>query len=79
VDIDDTAWIDSSSSVRVKSIDALAKLAERFSTVILHVDDGHLHHYIVQAGGSTYQFRLNAHSAESFVPQNEAMSRGGQS
>ena len=79
VDINDTALIDSSSSVEVKSIDALAKLAERFNTVILHVDAGHLNHYIVQAGGSTYQFRLNGRGAESLVAETEAMSHGGES
>lgn len=78
VDVTNTYLIDSGGSVDVTSIDALAKLAERFNAVILHVVSDHTHHYIVQAGGSNYQFRLNGNGTESAVPANEAPAQGVQ-
>lgn len=72
VDVTNTYLIDSRDSVDVTSMDALAKLAERLNAVILHVESDHVHHYIVQAGGSCYQFRLNHNGTDSAIPAHEA-------
>lgn len=58
--------------VEVMSIDALAKLAERFNAVILHVESGDSHQYVVQAGGTSYQFVLPEPVAVSAIPAHEA-------
>lgn len=58
--------------VDVMSVDALAKLAERFNGMILHVENRGVHRYFVQSGGITYQFVLPAQVADSSVPAGEA-------
>lgn len=57
--------------VDVMSMDALAKLAERFNAMILHVEQANLHEYFVQAGGTTYRFVLVDKIPESTNPANE--------
>jgi hypothetical protein len=79
VDISNTDLVDSDNNLNVISMDALAKLAERFNAMILHVGASHSHDYFVQAGGATYQFSLSADRTESTVPGNEAAGAGGDS
>ncbi len=42
--------------IDVTTIDELAKLAERHSTVILHMTFNSLHSYLVQCNGTTYRY-----------------------
>jgi signal peptidase I len=79
VDISNTDLVDSDNNLNVISMDALAKLAERFNAMILHVGASHSHDYFVQAGGATYQFSLSADRTESTVPGNEVAGAGGDS
>jgi len=54
-----SANISASSIIDVTSMNALAKLAERFSTMILHAEQDQLQMYYVQAGGTTYRFTMS--------------------
>jgi hypothetical protein len=63
----------------VMSINALAKLAERFHTMILHVTEADSHKYYVQVGGKTYRFVLPARATRSTVPEKEALDSRGES
>jgi hypothetical protein len=56
-------------------MEALAKLAERFNTMILHEKQDHLHTYYVQAGSTTYRFTMNTRKSESTL--HEAIRQGG--
>lgn len=62
-------------SINVASMDALAKLAERFNAVVLHVERDNSHEYYVQAGGVTYTFALPARILEPAVPGTDAASQ----
>lgn len=46
--------------IEVTTIDELAKLAERHSTVILHMTFNFLHSYLVQCNGITYRYVFSA-------------------
>lgn len=46
--------------IEVASMDDLAKLAERFTAMILHTQMGARHFYYVQGGGNVYRFSLVA-------------------
>lgn len=59
----------------VMSMDALAKLAERFNAMILHVENSNSHQYFVQAGAAIYRFVLPARVMESTVTEHEAPSQ----
>jgi hypothetical protein len=72
VDVQNSESLGSNNCLDVMSIDALAKLAERFNAMILHMKKDHLHEYFVQAGGTTYRFTLIDTISESIVPANEA-------
>jgi hypothetical protein len=50
---------ESTRIVDVQSIDDLAKLAERFNTVILHEDSNGTHSYLANTDGATYRFVLS--------------------
>jgi signal peptidase I len=63
IDIEGANVIESSSLIDVTSMDALAKLAERFNAMILHAEHRNLHAYYVQAGGTTYRFRMETTNA----------------
>jgi hypothetical protein len=78
IDVQHTNSITSSSMIDVMSIDALAKLAERFNTMILHGEEGSLHIYYVQAGGITYRFMINTNNTDSNIPESEAMYQQGE-
>jgi hypothetical protein len=69
IDVQSTHTISLSDVVDVTSLDALAKLAERFSTMILHVEQDQLHMYYVQASGTTYRFIMNPHQRESTISE----------
>ncbi len=66
----------SSSMVDVTSMDALAKLAERFSVMILHLEQGNQHTYCAQANGTTYRFTANI--VGSTLPAGEAIGQEGE-
>jgi signal peptidase I len=75
IDIEDADVIESSSLIDVLSMDALAKLAERFNTMILHAEHRGLHAYYVQAGGITYQFRMETSDVGQFSKEAEMISQ----
>lgn len=77
VDIQNEDSIALSNSVEVTSMDALAKLAERFNAMILHAQQGSLHAYYVRDSGTTYRFVMNAPQAGAAIPASEATSRRG--
>jgi signal peptidase I len=60
IDIQNTDSLRPARPIDVASMEALAKLAERFNTMILHATENNLHTYYVQNSGRTYQFRLHA-------------------
>jgi signal peptidase I len=67
VDIQEADSILSSSVIEVTSMEALAKLAERFNVMILHRSQGNLHTYYVQAGGLTYRFTMTTTKTETMI------------
>jgi hypothetical protein len=75
IDVQNANAISSSNVVDVTSMDALAKLAERFSTIILHAEQSQLHTYYVQAGGTTYRFVINVNKTESLITESEIISQ----
>jgi signal peptidase I len=77
VDVQNLESPGSDDCVDVISMDALAKLAERFNAVILHQIQGHLHRYSVQAGGTTYRFEIGPNKTEADFPVVEPASQGG--
>jgi signal peptidase I len=58
-----------SNIIEVTSMDALAKLAERFNTMILHRDLREFHAYYVQTGGVTYRFVLGVNEGAPATPE----------
>jgi hypothetical protein len=73
IDVQNADSIALSSIIDVTSIDALAKLAERFSVMILHAKQGVLHTYYVQAGGTIYRFMMNPNKTGSTFLEGEAI------
>lgn len=65
--------------IDVTSMDALAKLAERFGTMILHAAQGNVHRYYVQSGETTYRFSLVPNATGSTFPANETMNQESRS
>jgi hypothetical protein len=63
--------------VEVTAIEDLAKLAERFNTVILHERRGVSHAYYVRGEGTAYRFVI-ADRTGSAVPESEAQSLEGE-
>jgi signal peptidase I len=59
IDIENTNSITASGVTDVISMEALAKLAERFNAMILHAEQDDRNCYYVQAGGITYRFMIN--------------------
>jgi len=72
VDVQSSAWQAGSKLMNVTSIDALAKLAERYNAMILHVEREHAHEYFVQAGDTIYTYSLQKNDAGTAVPATEA-------
>jgi len=77
IDVQNAASFQGAGLIEVKSMDDLAKLAERFNTVILHEERGNSHAYYLQGEGSAYRFVL-ADEAGSAVPVEEANDLGGE-
>lgn len=73
VDVENADLPESYSRVDVNSIEAMAKLAERFNAMILHRVEGNLHTYDVQSGGTLYRFTLNAGQAASTLSKAEVL------
>jgi hypothetical protein len=69
IDVQNANSISLASTIDVISMDALAKLAERFSTMILHTEKYQMHLYYVQAGGITYRFTMNANKRKSTLQE----------
>jgi signal peptidase I len=65
IDVQNADCIPSSGIVDVTSMDALAKLAERSGTMILHAEQDQLHSYYVQAAGATYRITVHVSPKES--------------
>ena len=80
IDIQDATAISASNMIDVTSIDHLAKLAERFNTMILHEINENRHIYFVRGEGITYRFAMNAAITESAVSDasREAQSQKGE-
>jgi len=80
IDIQDATAISASNMIDVTSIDHLAKLAERFNTMILHEINENKHIYFVRGEGITYRFAMNAAITESAVSDasREAQSQRGE-
>ena len=77
IDIQDSTAILSSNVIDITSIDHLAKLAERFNTMILHEINENMHIYFVKAEGTTYRFVMTADKTGSAVPADGAQSQDG--
>jgi hypothetical protein len=76
VDIQNSDPLDASNFIEVKSIDALAKLAERFNAMMLHLEDESGPTYYVQGAGTTYRFQTHVKCMESTLPAYEAAEEG---
>lgn len=64
----DTQYIEPAANtqvIEITTIDSLAKLAERFNSMILHSVNGNIHAYFLQKDGMIYQFILNDKSLNS--------------
>jgi len=80
IDVQDATAISASNVIDVTSIDHLAKLAERFNTMILHEINENGHTYFVKGEEITYRFMINADKTESAVhdASHEAQSQEGE-
>ena len=56
MDVYESALESTATNIDVASIDDLARLAERQSTMILHMTRNFLHYYLVQGSGVTYRY-----------------------
>lgn len=56
IDVQRATPLQNAGVIEVKSLDDLAKLAERFNTIILHEAQDGVHSYFVQGEGSAYRF-----------------------
>jgi hypothetical protein len=77
IDVQNADSLPLSSTIDVASMDALAKLAERFNAMILHIEQGVLHTYYVQAGGIIYRFTMKPHKTGSTCFEGEAIGQEG--
>jgi signal peptidase I len=79
IDIQPAVSLDNATLVDVTSMDDLAKLAERFHTVILHERRSDSHAYYVQTEGLAYRFVMADESGSAFLdPTQEAESQKGE-
>jgi len=67
IDIENAPATALSPMIDVSSMEALAKLAERFNAMILHHEWSNLHMYYVRAGGTTYRFVMKIDETEAAV------------
>ena len=75
VDIKDRTLEISSPAIDVVTMDDLAKLAERYSGVILHEASGLIHYYFVQGDRIIYRFMLNEDGAS--LPEQQPLHTEG--
>jgi signal peptidase I len=59
MDVYEGALESTATNIDVASIDDLARLAERQSTMILHMTRNFLHYYLVQGSGVTYRYVIS--------------------
>ena len=59
MDVYESTLESTATSIDVASIDDLARLAERQSTMILHMTRNFLHYYLVQGSGVTYRYVIS--------------------
>ena len=78
IDVTDASVVSSANMIDVTSIDHLAKLAERFNSVILHEGNGTRHNYFVKGEGITYRFVMNTDPTEFASSENNAQGQEGQ-
>jgi hypothetical protein len=78
IDVQNADSLASSSMIDVRSMEALAKLAERFNAMILHGTENNLHTYYVQVGGITYRFMINSDKTESAILKDGTPSQEGE-
>jgi hypothetical protein len=75
IDVYEQNLAPSSSIIDVQNIDDLARLAERHSTMILHMKRNFLHYYFVQNNSTTYRYVVSAGkhgiADETYQPANE--------
>ena len=71
VDVREREMADSVHAVDVTSVEDLAKLAEKFNTMILHTEVNGSHGYTVRAEGMTYRFVVPVET-EPTIPEKEA-------
>jgi len=77
IDVQNTDAITFSNLIDVASMDALAKLAERFNAMILHVQQNNPDTYYVQAGETTYRFIITSNKTGSTLHEGEATGQEG--
>jgi hypothetical protein len=77
VDVYEQNLAPASSIIEIRTIDDLAKLAERQGTMILHMTRNFLHYYFVQNNNTTYRYVVSAGKrgilAENAQPENETV------
>ncbi len=71
VDVQNMDALTSSTYVDVTSVDALAKLAERFNTAILHMKGDDTHSYYVHGAGIVYRFETIHNKVLTSIPAGE--------
>ena len=59
MDVYESTLESTATNIDVASIDDLARLAERQSTMILHMTRNFLHYYLVQGNGVTYRYVIS--------------------
>jgi hypothetical protein len=80
IEIQDDTPINTTNAIDVTTIEDLAKLAEKFNSMILHSAVGGQHTYYVQGLGSTYRFEIpiniNQPEVDSGINSNVMSSEG---
>lgn len=69
INVQNVDSIPSAGMIDVTAMEDLARLAERFGTMIWHGEQNELHTYYVQAGGTTYRFTMNTNKRKTTIPE----------
>jgi signal peptidase I len=77
IDVQNEVSFPPSTMIDVTSMEALAKLAERFHAIILHGAEGNRHTYYMQVGGATYRFMISAEITGSTILRDETLHQEG--
>jgi signal peptidase I len=67
VDVQGKNLLPSGTLLEVSSVDDLAKLAEKYDSMILHSTDGQFQGYLVQGNGLTYRFHVDEQPDKAWV------------